>query len=680
MKFLKLNIVRNYNEIYKIFLFLISISLLVWIFPGEATFKYEFRVGKYWMHDDLIAPYDFPIIKSQSEISLEKQQKENNTLFYFVHDNKLTNQVKIKLNENLNLINNEITDYQLKIIKQTLDSVLEKGIIEINNVIENKTSDFEILYIKDNIAEKKTLENFYTIPNAYNYIKSKLKSLKIGNENKVISIVESSLIQNVKFDQQLTEKAKNELLSEISPAKGLIEQGQLIISKGELITPEKSQILESLKYEYERKNESNISFFIVLIGQLLLLTTIISSLYFFLRTFHKKILADNKNVIFILLVIFIMVLLTNFVIKTTPKYIYALPLCIVPIIIRVFFNHSLALFVHLITVIIIGFLAPNSFEFVFIQTITGVIAIISIVHLYSRSQFFQTALIIFSTYTLLYLGLVLTQEGKVTSEFLNNITYFAASALITLFSYPLIFIFEKSFGYITDVSLMELSNTNTKLLRKLATKAPGTFQHSIQVANLVEEVILEIGGNALLARAGALYHDIGKIEMPLYFIENQSYGINPHNELTYDESAEIIISHVNKGIKIARKHGIPEQIIDFIRTHHGTKKTEYFFFKHLNEYPSEELDESIYTYKGPIPFSKETAVLMIVDSIEAASRAIKEPTQEKISKLVDEVINRQIDNNQLLNSSITFRDVDKIKKILTRNLINFYHVRVEYPT
>jgi len=680
MIFFKPNIIHKYNEIYKILLFITSISLLVWIFPREATFKYEFKSGKYWMHDDLIASYDFPIIKNQSEMSIEKNQIIKNAPFYFVHDTKLSNQIKDRFKENLNLLKNEMTDNQIKFISKTFDTIIEKGIIEINNVIENKPSDFELLYIKNNVAEKKTIEDFLTIPNAYNFIKSKIKLLKIKNESKVISLFELYLIQNIKYDNQLTEKSKNELLSEISPTKGLIEKGQLIISKGELITPEKNQILESLKYDYERKNENDISFLIIIIGQILLLTILILALYLFLKAFHKEILAVNKNVIFVLLIIFIMVLLTNVVIKTMPQYIYVLPLCIVPIIIRVFFNTHLALFVHLITVILIGFLAPNGFEFVFIQTITGILTIINIVRLENRYQFFLTSLIIFSIYSLLYFGLVLTQEGKITNELINNITYFAASALLTLFSYPLIFIFEKTFGYVTDVSLMELSNTNTKLLRKLASKAPGTFQHSIQVANLVEEVILEIGGNALLARAGALYHDIGKIEMPLYFIENQTSGINPHNELTSEESAEIIVSHVIRGVKIARKHGIPEQIIDFIRTHHGTKKTEYFYYKHLNEYPSDELNESIYTYKGPIPFSKETAVLMIVDSIEAASRSIKNPSQDKISKLVDDVINRQIENRQFLNSNITFRDIDKIKKILIRNLINFYHVRIEYPT
>lgn len=679
MKFFKLNIINNYNEIYKIFLFLISISLLVWIFPREATFKYEFKAGKYWMHDDLIAPYDFPIIKTQQEISNEKQQKLKNALLYFVHDTKLTYEIKTKFNESLNLLKNEITDYQIKVLSQTYDSLLENGILEINNEIESKPSDYEFIYIKNNIAEKKTIRHFNTIPTAYSIIKAKINQIKIKNENKVISLVESTLTQNVKYDNQLTEQAKNDLLSEISPTKGLIEKGQLIISKGELITPEKSQIIESLKYEYERKNENNISFIIVLIGQILIISVLILALYLFLRAFQKDILSENKNIIFILSMIFIIVLLTNFVIKTMPQKIYILPLCLLPIIIRVFFNSSLALFVHLITVIILGFLVPNGFEFVFIQTITGIVTIISIVRLENRSQFFLTSLLIFSTYTILYLGLVLTQEGKISTDFLNNLSYFAASALLSLFSYPLIFIFEKSFGYITDVSLMELSNTNSKLLRKLATKAPGTFQHSIQVANLVEEVILEIGGNALLARAGALYHDIGKIEMPLYFIENQTSGINPHNELTYNESAEIIVSHVIRGVKIARKNRIPEQIIDFIRTHHGTKKTEYFYLKQISEYPDDEINESLYTYKGPIPFSKETAVLMIVDSIEAASRSIKDPNQEKISNLVQDVIKQQIDNNQFLNSNITFRDIDKIKKILIRNLINFYHVRIEYP-
>lgn len=256
---------------------------------------------------------------------------------------------------------------------------------------------------------------------------------------------------------------------------------------------------------------------------------------------------------------------------------------------------------------------------------------------------------------------------------------FAGSAILTLFSYPVIFIFEKIFGLITNVTLLELSNTNNKLLRELALKAPGTFQHSMQMANLAEEAIHEVGGNPLLVRTGAMYHDIGKMAEPLYFIENQSTGVNPHDELTFEESAGIIVDHVYRGIEIARKHNLPEQIIDFIRTHHGTRKAEYFYIMAKKDNPDEEVDPETYQYPGPEPYSKETAVLMMADTVEAASRSLTKPDEESINNLVESAIDQQIKNNQFDNADITFRDIRKIKQIFKKKLLNIYHIRIEYP-
>ncbi|NVN94818.1 MAG: HDIG domain-containing protein [Bacteroidetes bacterium] len=682
--------VRNqYANIYKIFLFVVSIFLLVWLFPREGTFKYEFRKGKYWMHEDLIAPFDFAITKSEEEMLAEKAALLKNVKPYFRIDILLNLQKRNdfksilykKWDENRGLEKNEHNNknHILSSIINIYDSLINTGIIELIPEIENKPTDFVIVLLKNNIAEEKEINKFYTIKLADIYIRSEVDKLHLRDATFFISIIENSLFQNVKYDQLTTENEKQNLIANISSAKGMVENGQRIISKGELITADKYQILQSLKKEHETQLGSSSKYYLILLGQIILLSISIIVLVLFLQAFRKDILADNKKNLFLLLVIFIMVFITSIVIKTDANYIYLVPLCLVPIIIRVFFDTRLALFVHLVTIIIIGFLAPNSFDFVFIQMIAGIIAIISVINLEKRAQFFISSFFIFVTYSLIYIGLILLQDGKFNQESYKVFVMFAGSAMLTLFSYPLIFVFEKLFGYVTDVSLMELSNTNSKLLREMASKTPGTFQHSLQIANLVEEVIFEIGGNALLARAGALYHDIGKMEMPMYFIENQATGINPHNELSYDESAEIIISHVSKGIKIARKNNIPEQLIDFIRTHHGTRKTTFFYQKFKADFPDEKVDESIYSYKGPIPFSKETAVLMIVDSVEAASRSIKFPDEQKINDLVENIVNEQISSKQFLNSDITFRDIDKIKGILKKKLANIYHTRIEYP-
>jgi putative nucleotidyltransferase with HDIG domain len=348
-------------------------------------------------------------------------------------------------------------------------------------------------------------------------------------------------------------------------------------------------------------------------------------------------------------------------------------------IIRVFFDTRLALYVYIITIINIGFLVPNSFQFVFMQLISGIITIFTIVNLQKRSQFIFSSFIIFLSYSAIYTGLTLIQEGNISAIKPMNYAMFAGSALLLLFAYPIIFILEKIFGLVTDVTLMELSDSNSPLLRELSMKAPGTFQHSLQVANLSEECIFAIGGDALLTRTGALYHDIGKMDQPMFFIENQVTGVNPHDEVTYEESASIIINHVIKGIEKARKNKLPDQIIDFIRTHHGTRKVEYFYVMEKKDNPDETVDVKRFTYPGPIPFSKETSVVMMADSVEAASRSLKVIDEQTINDLVENIINKQVETGQFINSNITLRDIARTKKILKKKLMNIYHIRIEYP-
>jgi hypothetical protein len=375
-----------------------------------------------------------------------------------------------------------------------------------------------------------------------------------------------------------------------------------------------------------------------------------------------------------------MVSSTTFVMNLKVAYIMAVPICLVPIIVRTFYDTRLALFVHIITIIILGFLVPNSFQFLFMQLITGIITIISVVHLQNRAQFFFTSAMIFVSYSVIYIGMTLMQEGSVEHIDRLNFLMFGISALLTLFSYPVIYLFERIFGMVTDVSLIELSDTNSKLLRELAIITPGTFQHSLIVSNIAEEAARAIGANALLARTGALYHDIGKMNMPAYFIENQSGGINPHDELSYEESAGIITGHVLSGIEKARLHKLPEAIIDFIRTHHGTRYTQYFYNKFLQESDGVEADMSVFRYKGPVPHSKETSIVMMADSIEAASRSLKAPNALEVHELVEKLIDNQMEHKQFRNSSLTLKEISTIKKIIKNKLLSIYHIRIEYPT
>jgi len=403
-------------------------------------------------------------------------------------------------------------------------------------------------------------------------------------------------------------------------------------------------------------------------------------LLLFLNFFRKDVYADNRRLLLILMSVLLMVFLTSIMIRNNFDYLYLVPVCIVPVIIRAFFDNRLALYIHIITIILIGFLIPRSFEFVFLQFLAGIIAILSMADLRRRSQLFYTAALIFATYSAVYFGLSLAHTGSFDNLYWRDFAYFAGGAFLTLFAYPLIFLFERMFGLPTDFSLLELSDTNNTLLRKLGMEAPGTFQHSLQVANLSEEAIIAIGGNSLLTRTGALYHDIGKIKNPLYFIENQSSGYNPHDEISFRESARIIIDHVIDGIEMARKHNLPEYVIDFIRTHHGTTTARYFYMMEMNENPDEAVEKSDFIYPGPRPFSKETAVVMMADSVEAASRSLRKPDEKSISQLVNNIIDTQVNEKQFDNADITFKDITKVKSILKRMLLNIYHVRVAYPT
>ncbi len=685
-----LSYLRNhYSQISKVVLFLISIIVLVLIFPQEGKFKYEFRKGKPWMHENLIAPFDFAILKSKEVIEAESQLALQDLKSYFTNDLELYRTQRNKLIEDFKLKWN--TKYEerprferkkennLDICLLIYDSIMELGIIELNPDLAEKSQDYKIIVVSDNVGEEKELADFFTIHSADRFIHSQLDSFKRIDKNLSLAVLEDALIQTVKFDAETNEKEKQAIIEKISLTRGMVQTGELIISKGELVTNEKFLLLKSLRQDYESKLGSSFKYAGILAGQLILIGVSMTALFLFLLFFRKETFTETKQIVLILILILFIVLVTSFVVKYNPAYIYLIPVCLVPIIIGVFTDTRLALFSHLITIIITALIVPNSYEFVFLQLFAGIVTILSIVKLERRSQFFLTSFMIFVTYSVIYTGMTLIQEGSIEGMNYFYFALFAGSAVLTLFSYPVIFLFEKILGLITDVTLLEISNTNNKLLRELALKAPGTFQHSMQMANLAEEAVYEIGGNPLLVRTGAMYHDIGKINEPFYFIENQSTGVNPHDELTYEESARIIIDHVISGVEKAKKFKLPEQIIDFIRTHHGTRKTEYFYTLAKRDNPDEEIDQDIYTYQGPEPFSKETSVLMMADTVEAASRAMKKPDEESISNLVENVINKQIESHQFDNADITFRDIRRIKKIFKKKLLNIYHLRIEYP-
>lgn len=675
---------RNYYQINRILLFLITLVILLALFPREGKFKYEFQRGKPWQHDDLIAPFDFAILKPQAELRKERFNALTEAYLFFRLDNEKIENAKSEFLARLDREEQgKITAKQKELIINNgfaiLDSIFNKGIIEMIPDLEKKSPDFEIAVVVNNVAKIVPVNSLFTISTANTYILHHLSSFQGVDTKFILPLLQANITHNVLFDANLTKAQRDQSLASISTTRGMVQKGERVIAKGELVNETKFQQLDSLRLEFESKSGSGYNFKIILLGRFILLSMALLVFGLFLYTFRHDIYTENRNIVLLLLLVTIMVSFTTIVMNMSVSYIMAVPICLVPIIVRTFYDTRLALFVHIITIIILGFLVPNSFEFLFMQLITGIITIISIVHLNHRSQFFFTSLMILVSYSVIYIGMILMQEGSI--EQMNRVSFimFGISALLTLFSYPLIYLFEKIFGMVTDVSLIELSDTNSKLLRELAIKAPGTFQHSLIVSNIAEEAARAINANPLLARTGALYHDIGKMDMPMYYIENQSGGINPHDDLSYEESARIITGHVIRGIEKARLYKLPEAIIDFIRTHHGTRFTQYFYNEFKLEAGDLPFDESPFRYRGPIPFSKETSVLMMADSIEAASRTLKAPTEQEVSDLVERLIDNQMENKQFRNSLLTLRDITTIKKIIKKKLLSIYHIRVEYP-
>ncbi|HBZ66429.1 MAG TPA: hypothetical protein DEO70_06290 [Bacteroidales bacterium] len=680
---------RNQTPLYtRVLMYLLMMVLIVSVFPREGKFQYEFRKGKPWMHENLVAPFDFAILKNPEEVEKEKAAVKMAALPYYRLDTTIRYTKQQTLGQQLDQLypleqENSLVETQNKLIHKVAfelaDSIFGKGIISLVNSNKDPEHQGQIIVIRHNTASRKSLGDVMTIPQSFDYINKQLQANNLDGEEKLVKILENLPEPNLLYDAEFSKRDLDGQLATISGTRGMVQAGEKIINQGEVVNNESFMVLESLRRDYESQLGESSRFAFILAGQILLVAISISVLIFFLFFFRRDVFEDSKRTSLILLLIFMMVGSTSFLLRSNPDYIYVVPICLVPIIMRVFFDSRLALYVHIITIILIGFMVPNGFEFVFLQFIAGIISIFSVVNFQRRSQFVFSSMMVFIVYSLVYIGNFLIQEGTIQGMQTGKFAMFGASAFMILLAYPLIYIFEKTFGYVTDVTLLELSDTNTGLLRELARRAPGTFQHSLQVANLAEEVIQVIGGNPQLVRAGALYHDVGKMEMPIYFIENQVTGFNPHSELTYEESAAIITSHVIRGIKKAKKSHIPDQVIDFIRTHHGTRKTEYFYQLQKRDYPDEEIDESVFTYHGPIPFNKETCVLMMADSVEAASRSLVKPDEEKISALVESVINGQAQAGQFDNAAITLKDITLAKKILKNQLMHIYHIRIEYP-
>ena len=662
----------------------LTVLIITFFLPKQPRFRYEFQKGKVWLNKDLVSPFSFAILKTSPQVNTDKQDALENVLPIYRYNTELyagveeayLNEFDVKWRGNA-FPEEEKQPNKIASLK-LLKGIYEKGIIAINPKHQKGRKYYDISLLNNNISKTISTQDVYTVQTALDYFNSTFTSTKVKEKEVVMNLVEDHLQPNIVFDEKLTSIVQNNTINSLSTTRGMVQKGELIIAKNNVIDDEVFQKLQSFKETYEAQTKTIGDSKLVYLGQILLVGFILTLLMVFLSMFRKDIFNDNRQLSLLLLVITMLLLALTWSIKLNMPSLYYIPFCIVPIIIRILFDTRLALYLHLLVILIAGFFVPNSFEFVFYQVTAGMVAIYSIRNLIKREQLLLSALFILTAYFICFIGIALLRDGSFKDIEWINFVPFIISVLLSLLAYPLIYAFERVFGITSDVALIELTNTNNKLLRELAFKAPGTFQHSLQVANLAEAAIFKIGGNSLLVRAGALYHDIGKIENPQYFIENQNTTLSPHDKLPYEQSAQIIIKHVHKGIEITRRHQLPESVIDFIRTHHGNTRVDYFYQSFLKNSPEKFVDENIFRYPGPIPFSKETGVLMLADSVEAASRSIKNPNAQNINDLVERIINYKLEQNQLDNCDLTLKDIETIKLIFKTMLMSIYHVRIDY--
>ena len=675
---------QNHTLIYKIFLFVIINVTIVYLFPKGGQFPYNIQKGKPWQYENLYAPFDFAILKTEEDLNKEIEEIEANKRLFFTVKEGVYEKVEQKYLDKIKLIEDDTAAIGLgkKRIntfgKRFIQNVYKTGFLNKSDN-EKVVKNTIITLRKGNEAEDILSDKLFTtemlVPAIQKYFDgTRYRKLEQNFTTLFFEILEP----NIFYDEEFTQKVIDEDIKGITVNKGLVTENERLISKGDVVEGSKYEILISLKSEYDSQLWSKSNYNWIVFGHTILVALVLLMLMLFLQRYRKPIWENNTKLTFIFFNIILIIFMVTMVQKYWLDYIYVVPIIILPIIIKAFFDARLGLFVHVLTVLILGFIVPNSFEFIFLQIIAGMVTILTVSELHRRANLFLSIIKITAVYILAYLAFSIIQEGNAQQLKWSYFVLFALNGMLSFLSLFLILIYEKTFNLVSDVSLLELSDTNSKLLRELNEKAPGTFQHSMQVANLAEASANEIGANAMLVRTGALYHDIGKMVNPMYFIENQTTSVNPHNELPPYDSAHLIISHVIKGVEIAKKNRLPDRIIDFIRTHHGTSMVYYFYMKQ-NELTPDQVKTKDFTYPGPIPFSKETAILMMCDACEAASKSIKDPTALLIDNLVEKIINGQMAQGQYMNSDITFKEIQTIKKVIKKKLNNIYHLRIEYP-
>lgn len=662
-------------------LVLVTVVLIVWFLPRREGSQYVYDVDEPWRYGDMIAQYDFPIYKTEETLAMEKDSALKLFVPYFDYDKKVEARVMEKFDQDfaggLPGLPAEFTD----VVRNRLHRLYQTGIMEtplFNSVHRDTTSMVRVVVGKN--VEQMIVEDFYSTMSAYEQLLSD-ESLSADRQAlqrlNLINYIEPNLV----YDKARSETAKNDLLGTIPPANGMVKAGQKIIGTGEIVTEERYRELVSLEKEMNRRGSNMEQVDLNFIGNALYVLSFVIIFTIYLTLFRNDYFNKPRNILMLYALVTIFPIMVSLMMQHSyfSFSVYVLPFAFTPIFVRVFQDSRTAFITHMVMVFICAAALRYQFDFIVIQMLSGLVAIYSLREMSSRAQVFKTALMVFIATCFTYFTLRLMQSGTTFNLDVSMYSHFMINGVLLLLAYPLMYVVEKAFGFTSNVTLIELSNTNGVLLRRLSEEAPGTFQHSITVSNLAAEIANRIGANSTLVRTGALYHDIGKMKNPAFFTENQQGGLNPYDNLTDKESAQIIVEHVVNGVKLAEENNLPVIIRDFILTHHGHGMAKYFYIKYQNEHPDEIVDKEPFTYPGPNPYTREQAILMMADSCEAASHSLKDYSDESITKLVNQIIDGQVDAGFFTEAAITFRDISEAKTVLIDRLKAIYHTRIKYP-
>lgn len=676
---------------FRYLLILGLIAFISFLFPNRVRFEYGFEQGQSWRYETLTAPFDFAISKPEDQLRAELAQAMEEFHPYYEWQRQVSTkalaQFQADFDQQFDNLSQQAQFADLRRQPQAykkfgvdfLAQYYQQGIIEPVKAHRSTSEKPFLINLFDEADLSIVAVDRFNYPGTIlDILNDTLSKSPLADTDFLLPLLEQQISANVIYQDSISRSVQNEIAQRISPTQGMVRKGELIVTRGDLIDERVYQQLLSLEKQYENNVMANRSRLLIFMGYLLLTSLIIGVFVLYLINFARDVFTSTLRLLFLFLWIALYSYLVTAVEGTELLNAYLLPFCIVPIVIKTFYEERLALFTHIIIVLIASFLSSSGYEFTFLQILAGIVVLLTEVNTRDWTRFFTSMFFLLLSYSIGYFSLSLIQEGQITDIDFSDYSWILINVVLTLLAYPLIPLLERFFGFTSAISLLELSDMNKPLLRKLALEAPGTLQHSLQVANLSEAAAQEIGADALLVKVAALYHDIGKTRNPEYFIENQT-GQNPHDTISFLDSAKIIINHVPAGVEMAKKARLPRVLIRFIQTHHGTTRTEYFYRNYQKEHPNTEVDEKLFRYPGPKPFTKEETILMLADSVEAACKSLKAPTEQSLNSLIDQVINHKIQHGQLAESTMTFQELVAVKRVLKKILKSVYHVRIEYP-